>query len=142
MLQGVPSVVFFPGGASTKPELDGVGLVKEYLTTRYHTPKDSMSQPLDYGSSAGAAGFIFLAGYEKTVDVAQIAALREQGHSWRAIANELGVGEGTVRRAALPRAKNVSEIGTGTALVSGTEQNGMRHRHLFVALTLEPRGGF
>ena len=53
------------------------------------------------------------------VDVAQIAALREQGHSWRAIATELGVGEGTVRRAALPRAKNVSEIETGTALVSG-----------------------
>ena len=64
VLQGVPSVVFFPGGASTKPQVDGVGLVKEYLTTRYHTPKDSMSQPLDYESAAGAAGFIFLAGYE------------------------------------------------------------------------------
>jgi DNA invertase Pin-like site-specific DNA recombinase len=54
-----------------------------------------------------------------SVDVAQIAALREHGRSWRAIATELGVGEGTVRRAALQRAKNVSEIGTGTALVSG-----------------------
>jgi DNA invertase Pin-like site-specific DNA recombinase len=54
-----------------------------------------------------------------SVDVVRIAALREQGRSWRAIARELGVGEGTVRRAALTRAKNVSEIGTGTALVSG-----------------------
>jgi DNA invertase Pin-like site-specific DNA recombinase len=54
-----------------------------------------------------------------SVDVAQITALREQGHSWRAIAAELRVGEGTVRRAALPRAKNVSKIGAGTALVSG-----------------------
>jgi hypothetical protein len=53
------------------------------------------------------------------VDLEQIAALREQGRSWRAIANELGVGEGTARRAAMPRAKNVSEIGTGTPLVSG-----------------------
>jgi DNA invertase Pin-like site-specific DNA recombinase len=54
-----------------------------------------------------------------SVDVAQIAALREQGLSWRTIASELGVGEGTVRRAALSPAKNVSEMGTGTALVSG-----------------------
>jgi hypothetical protein len=54
-----------------------------------------------------------------SVDVAQIAALREQGLSWRTIASQLGVGEGTVRRAALSSAKNVSEMGTGTALVSG-----------------------
>jgi hypothetical protein len=43
---------------------------------------------------------------------------RRQGRSGRAIAEELGVGEGTVRRAALPCAKNVSEIGMGSALVS------------------------
>jgi DNA invertase Pin-like site-specific DNA recombinase len=54
-----------------------------------------------------------------SVDVVQIAALREQDRSWRAIASELGVGEGTVRRATLPCAKNVSERGTGSALVSG-----------------------
>jgi DNA invertase Pin-like site-specific DNA recombinase len=54
-----------------------------------------------------------------SADLEQIAAMREHGRSWRVIASELGVGEGTVRRAALPRAKNVSVIGTGTALVSG-----------------------
>jgi DNA invertase Pin-like site-specific DNA recombinase len=52
------------------------------------------------------------------VDVVRIGQLRAQGCSWRAIARELGVGEGTVRGAALLRAKNVSEIGTGNALVS------------------------
>ena len=54
------------------------------------------------------------------MDLDQIAALRERGLSWRAIAIELRVGEGTVRRAALPHAKNVSVILPATALVSGT----------------------
>jgi len=34
-----------------------------------------------------------------SVDLARIAGLRSQGHSWAAIGAELGVGEGTVRRA-------------------------------------------
>ena len=34
-----------------------------------------------------------------TVRALRIAALRRAGTSWRAIADELGVGEGTVRRA-------------------------------------------
>jgi DNA invertase Pin-like site-specific DNA recombinase len=41
-----------------------------------------------------------------TVDAAQIALLRNQGASWATIAKQLGVGEGTVRRAALASAKN------------------------------------
>jgi DNA invertase Pin-like site-specific DNA recombinase len=41
-----------------------------------------------------------------TVDVARIASLRLQGHSWATIASELGVGEGTARRAVLASAKN------------------------------------
>lgn len=40
------------------------------------------------------------------VDGARIVALRHQGLSWAAIAEHLGVGEGTVRRLALASAKN------------------------------------
>jgi len=40
------------------------------------------------------------------VNAAQIASLREQGTSWAAIAKQLGVREGTVRRAAQASAKN------------------------------------
>jgi DNA invertase Pin-like site-specific DNA recombinase len=52
-------------------------------------------------------------------DVHRIAALRAQGLSWRAIARELGIGEGTVRRAALPCAKNLPVSSLVTASVSG-----------------------
>ena len=41
-----------------------------------------------------------------TTDAIRIARLREQGLSWAKIAAELGLGEGTVRRAALESAKN------------------------------------
>ncbi len=37
----------------------------------------------------------------RDVDSAKIASLRSKGRSWTAIATELGIGEGTVRRAAL-----------------------------------------
>ena len=41
-----------------------------------------------------------------TVDASRIGLLRAQGHSWAKIGDELGVGEGTVRRAAQKSAKN------------------------------------
>jgi len=53
------------------------------------------------------------------VDAAQVIALRAQGQSWRTIAHELGVGEGTVRRAAVGCAKNVTKTEPATALISG-----------------------
>jgi DNA invertase Pin-like site-specific DNA recombinase len=46
------------------------------------------------------------------LDPSQIACLRARGMSWAAIAAELGVGEGTVRRSALASAKNPA---SGTA---------------------------
>ena len=52
------------------------------------------------------------------VDAARIAALRSQGRSWAAIASQMDVGEGTVRRAAQKSAKNLSETAPASALAS------------------------
>ena len=41
------------------------------------------------------------------VSASRIAFLREEGRSWAHVAEELGVGEGTVRRAAQTSAKNL-----------------------------------
>jgi DNA invertase Pin-like site-specific DNA recombinase len=41
------------------------------------------------------------------VDIAEIRRLRAEGESWSAIGKKLGLGEGTVRRAAIASAKNL-----------------------------------
>ena len=53
------------------------------------------------------------------VDSSRIAVLRAQGLSWASIGQELGIGEGTVRRAGLGSAKNPLETG-GTKASSTT----------------------
>ena len=52
------------------------------------------------------------------VDATRIAALRAQNRSWASIANEMGIGEGTVRRAGQTPAKKPSETAPATVLVS------------------------
>ena|SRR2546422_4210405 len=49
------------------------------------------------------------------VDAARIASLRAQGLSWATISEKLGVGEGTVRRAAKQPAKNLFVSATASA---------------------------
>ena len=44
------------------------------------------------------------------VDPAQVATLRRLGRSWNAIATELGVGKGTVQRAAVGLPKNPTDV--------------------------------
>ena len=51
----------------------------------------------------------------KAVDRSKIAALRRVGRSWAAVGQELGVGEGTVRRAAQTSAKNLSARASASA---------------------------
>src|SRR3984957_7051840 len=50
-----------------------------------------------------------------SVDLDEISRLREAGDSWSTVGKKLGLGEGTVRRAASPSAKNCSAVGPVTA---------------------------
>jgi DNA invertase Pin-like site-specific DNA recombinase len=52
------------------------------------------------------------------VDAVRIAALRSQGLSWAKIGEQLGLGEGTVRRTAVPSAKNPFKIAPATPVES------------------------
>ena len=55
------------------------------------------------------------------VDAARIAALRSQGLSWAKIGQQLGLGEGTVRRTAATSAKNPFKIVPATPIESAAD---------------------
>lgn len=61
--QGVPAVFPFPGGKSSDPAIDGAARLQQYLTERYHTPRDDMSQPFSYEAGAIGARLNFAIGY-------------------------------------------------------------------------------
>jgi len=67
VLRGIPAVDMIDGVKAVDPKIDGLAVVKKWLVTRYHTPLDSMDQPLDYDSAAKGSRMNFLVGY----DVAQ-----------------------------------------------------------------------
>jgi Zn-dependent M28 family amino/carboxypeptidase len=52
---GVPAIHIKAGSQSADPKIDGDKLTKEWLRTIYHTPKDDLSQPLDYTTGAKVA---------------------------------------------------------------------------------------
>jgi hypothetical protein len=64
VLQGVPAVDVEDGVKSTDPKINGFELIKKWLVTRYHTPLDSMDQPIDFDSAAKGAVMNFLVGYQ------------------------------------------------------------------------------
>ena len=66
-----------------------------------------------------------------TVDTARITALRASGRTWTSIGQELGVGEGTVRRAAA--AKNLLQIALASALVPVLEPGHFDPPQIFVS---------
>lgn len=72
--QGIPAVDVSDGLQSSDPKLNGEKILKTWMTTLYHTPKDNMNQPFYYGSAAKCARLNFLIGY----DVAQ----QKQPPSW------------------------------------------------------------
>ena len=64
VLQGIPAVQIIDGVKASDPKVNGLAVIKKWLTTQYHTPLDNMDQPLDYDSAARASGLNFLVGYE------------------------------------------------------------------------------
>jgi Zn-dependent M28 family amino/carboxypeptidase len=62
--QGVPAVDISDGLQSSDPRLNGEKIVKTWMTTLYHTPKDNMDQPFYYDSAAQGARLNFLIGYD------------------------------------------------------------------------------
>jgi hypothetical protein len=66
--KGIPSVFVDVGVRSTQPGVDGLSLLKQWLVTTYHSPKDDLSQPIDYETSARFARFVFRLGRAISMD--------------------------------------------------------------------------
>ena len=64
VLRGIPSVYLSDGPGSSDPAVNGLEIIRKWNVTRYHTPLDSMDQPLDFASAARATQLIFLVGYD------------------------------------------------------------------------------
>lgn len=61
--KGIPSLLIDLGVKSTTPGMDALALLKEWMVTVYHSPKDDLSQPIDYITSARLAGCIYELGH-------------------------------------------------------------------------------
>ena len=67
--QGIPAAYAFVGLQTMDPDIDAEAAFGEWMATRYHTPKDDMSQKMYFESGARYAGVNFLAGYLVAQDV-------------------------------------------------------------------------
>lgn len=61
--QGVPSIFVSEGFKARKPGVDGKKMTLDWEAKLYHTPKDDMSQPLDFGAAVRCTRLQFLIGY-------------------------------------------------------------------------------
>jgi hypothetical protein len=60
---GIPSVCVIEGLKTRKPGLDPAAVMRAWQMSKYHSPKDDMSQPLDFESAATTTKLNFLIGY-------------------------------------------------------------------------------
>lgn len=74
VLQGVPAVDVTDGIHAVDPKIDGFKFQKAWSTTQYHTPLDSMDQPMDFDEMANGSVLNFLIGYR--------VAQRDQAPEW------------------------------------------------------------
>lgn len=58
--EGIPAIILKAGSKSTDPSIDGEKLSRDWLRTIYHTPKDDLSQRMDFASGVRYAQTNFL----------------------------------------------------------------------------------
>lgn len=61
--EGVPALAFSWGEKAVDPKVDGAKAEREWIKSVYHTPKDDMSQALDYDAAAKYTRLSFALGY-------------------------------------------------------------------------------
>lgn len=59
----MPATFFFEGFKTVDPKLDGKKIMHDWEAKIYHTPKDDMNQPLNFGAAARISRLNFLVGY-------------------------------------------------------------------------------
>jgi hypothetical protein len=58
--KGIPALMLSPGLKSADPGANGGELLRSWISTRYHSPQDDMSQPMNFGESARIARLYLL----------------------------------------------------------------------------------
>ena len=66
--QGVPSVFISEGEEAKDPNVNAKKFNEDWIATRYHSPSDDMSQPLDFDASIQFMQIDFLVGYDVAQD--------------------------------------------------------------------------
>ena len=61
---GVPAVMLFTGKGSGDGRRDGSQVLREWLGTRHHTPRDAIGQGIDWSAGVTYARANFLIGYQ------------------------------------------------------------------------------
>lgn len=60
--KGIPGVYLSVGLQSLDPKIDGLAIARKWLVTKYHSPKDDMSQPFNFESSVRLGRLAFFLG--------------------------------------------------------------------------------
>jgi hypothetical protein len=66
--KGIPSVFLDVGYKSTDPQVDALAMMKKWLVTIYHSPKDECTQPIQYETTTQFGRFLFRLGYALAMD--------------------------------------------------------------------------
>lgn len=66
--KGIPSILVNVGVKSTQTGVDGLAFLKQWLVTVYHSPKDDLTQPIQYANGARFARFLFRLGHGIAMD--------------------------------------------------------------------------